>query len=1765
MLVTAKTKGLILTGLLLLLVVISSTLLYAQSNTGKPIRRMTGDYLPAGVPPDKVMIPESGVFSGKYFKLIQFAQIPEDSKRRSWADAGLQLVDYLPEDTYFAVIDVGFDLNQLAGEALTIIDVDDLFKMDPELAYRRAQGELIDQLVLSYYATLDPVSVMADLRTRGVDVDRRLDYARQLYVTIHPAQLNAVLALPYVQFAGLWPAQGEAEDYIRSASGRANYVNSGYNGLTYQGSGVVIAIGEDGTVDNHIDTKGRLIEMMSGDPSSHKIHVMIEAAAGANADATDLNNAWGATVLSVGGDPDYAGLFASHDLRFTNHSLGYGIVAGYDSVARSLDLLASAYGKAMVIYSSGNSGTSVGYPPYDGFSGWANITGQRKQNKNQLAIRNVNSDESLVTSGSIGPAYDGRILPHTTIEGAGGTSLAAPKVTGSLAILSQIYRDRHSGAEPSAMLLRAILMNTADELDDPGPDFRTGYGRPNLRRAHGVIDSGQFLTATVANGNTNLHTIVVPANTSQVRVMLMWPDVAASVGASSAIVNNLNLVGADPGSTSYNPWVLDPSPNPAILDLPATRQVDNLNTMEQVTVDNPTPGVWTFSVTGANVPMGPQQYFIVYEFLTDELHVGFPLHDARFVPGATYYLKWDSYGGTGTFDLAYQLDGGSWTNIVTGHDAASRSYTWVAPAVGTGIHTLKFRVTRGGLSAESDLNTIGAVPSNLTIGWACGPSARLTWGDVAGASAYKVYRLGSQYMAEVTTHITFDGASAILDGLSTTEAESFAVSAVTGAHEGLRANAVTKVGDVNCFYTRTTTANSVNKTSLTLRGLVNPHNTTLTEVHFEYGPTDAYGMSTPNIPTSATGHTEEGISSSIASPLVSRTDLLHYRLVALSDGAPVYGADQIVRLAPGNDFTFDGADDYIDVSDHATLPVYRRGVGTAYSIAMWIKGSPQNAKRLYSEASSTDIDPRLAIQTYTDGKLWVFIRDDNGVVLRNNLSVGVALDNTWHFVTFVDANGSAKLYIDGIQDQSFTYTPGPMTLDQATIGALFRASASDFFNGRIEQVSVWDKALTLAEIRDMLHQPLQGSEAGLKAYYDWDESFNEVFDVVSGDEGMIIGGVANTSSTAPTGVGVEFTTTEANGLVTFTGTGLAANYSSQNGATVIVSRIDVAPNSLSGLSGDLTPLDEQYWVTHRSGTSSFTANVTFTVAEDLTASDEATPAQVQLFYRDQGADGDWAFLAAASSVDAATDQATFNGLTAFKRQFIIARNTEPSITVDTNSLAFSNVKVGCVAYQQLSYALTGLNLATNLEVTPPAGFLVSTDASSGFAPSLSLTPSNTLVSATIYVRLMADSPGAFSGDVVNSSPGATSALVDIPQIEVLNVATSATRMLSFDGVDDYLDVQGFNWNPNSAFTVEWWLKPTARLDWNQQIGNGWGSFLFYTNSSGMVSVGVADNSWSRIDTAADTLVVGEWQHFAFTLNGAQARLYRNGELVGELLASDGLNATWGHFEIGKDSSNTLAGQIDEFRIWSTARTQQEIQDDMHNVLAGSEAGLQLYLQFNAQAGNVVDFANGCYDVTTNNGPTRAISTAPVGAVGALVDTQTPTAVGEPGKQLTVTITSTPSTADYLGIYRTGAGDTQITNEIFPGDVKKRANILWGIHEFGDVTATLVINYANVVGVSDPTLLRVLKRADATGNWVDVTADFVHDPMAHTFTRTGNTEFSEFTIGNTGTPLAVRLGQLTLTDAATPWLFGLLLAASVLWLGTVWRLARRRRRGSEKVW
>jgi hypothetical protein len=209
-------------------------------------------------------------------------------------------------------------------------------------------------------------------------------------------------------------------------------------------------------------------------------------------------------------------------------------------------------------------------------------------------------------------------------------------------------------------------------------------------------------------------------------------------------------------------------------------------------------------------------------------------------------------------------------------------------------------------------------------------------------------------------------------------------------------------------------------------------------------------------------------------------------------GAPTVGAGQF-----GNAFTFNGSSTYLTnlhTADNAVtgLPIYRAG---SYTVAMWVKGAAQTAKFLYG-AGNTNVggstagqNPIFIIQTgqlaANNAKLDIIIRNDAGTALINHLfSTTVVFDNTWHHVAWVDDRGSVRLYVDGNLDAAnFNYTPtGVFTFNTSTIGALFRANLAGVFNGQIDDVAMWERPLTQAEVQQVKNSSLTTPIPALPPY-----------------------------------------------------------------------------------------------------------------------------------------------------------------------------------------------------------------------------------------------------------------------------------------------------------------------------------------------------------------------------------------------------------------------------------------------------------------------------------------------------------------------------------------------------------------------------------------------------------------------------------------------------------------------------------------------------------
>jgi sugar lactone lactonase YvrE len=118
-----------------------------------------------------------------------------------------------------------------------------------------------------------------------------------------------------------------------------------------------------------------------------------------------------------------------------------------------------------------------------------------------------------------------------------------------------------------------------------------------------------------------------------------------------------------------------------------------------------------------------------------------------------------------------------------------------------------------------------------------------------------------------------------------------------------------------------------------------------------------------------------------------------------------------------------------------------------------------------------------------------YIRDsDNNVFSGGPLDAGAVNDGLWHHAAMaIDATGG-RLYLDGVLKSSlpWTGTPGPVTTTQPLNLALYPGDS--FFTGQIGEVSVWNTALSAAQIQAAMNHPLTGSETGLLGYWPMDEA-----------------------------------------------------------------------------------------------------------------------------------------------------------------------------------------------------------------------------------------------------------------------------------------------------------------------------------------------------------------------------------------------------------------------------------------------------------------------------------------------------------------------------------------------------------------------------------------------------------------------------------------------------------------------------------------------------
>ncbi|MDD4924651.1 MAG: LamG domain-containing protein [Dehalococcoidales bacterium] len=180
----------------------------------------------------------------------------------------------------------------------------------------------------------------------------------------------------------------------------------------------------------------------------------------------------------------------------------------------------------------------------------------------------------------------------------------------------------------------------------------------------------------------------------------------------------------------------------------------------------------------------------------------------------------------------------------------------------------------------------------------------------------------------------------------------------------------------------------------------------------------------------------------------------------------------------GTALSFDGVNDYIFKTTSGFESSDSQG-----TISAWIKTNNRNeVDSIFSSSDTATADYYLLFGMDTDGT--ILIQQKNNDTIDQVLTVNTVNDNNWHHVVVVSNGTSYFLYINGKIETTrvgsgsntgdwFSDTSGR---DNINIGALIRNTTTNYFNGSIDDVRIYNYARTPSQIQ-------QDYNAGFAAHF----------------------------------------------------------------------------------------------------------------------------------------------------------------------------------------------------------------------------------------------------------------------------------------------------------------------------------------------------------------------------------------------------------------------------------------------------------------------------------------------------------------------------------------------------------------------------------------------------------------------------------------------------------------------------------------------------------
>ena len=253
--------------------------------------------------------------------------------------------------------------------------------------------------------------------------------------------------------------------------------------------------------------------------------------------------------------------------------------------------------------------------------------------------------------------------------------------------------------------------------------------------------------------------------------------------------------------------------------------------------------------------------------------------------------------------------------------------------------------------------------------------------------------------------------------------------------------------------------------------------------------------------------------------------------IEVSDGTnwQIYNTDTAAGWSGSNTYSlnFDGTDDHLALSSTVT-PNAQQG-----TVSFWIKTSysgPGQNQTVFSQADSSSTTSYLFFGVLTGGEVRIGWADGGSVLIKKGSTT--VNDNAWHHVACTSDGSTWKIYIDGSDEGTLTTVTGSGSdgswygditsgsLNIGRIGCQERTSKDSFVNGNIDEVAVWDSALSSSQITNIYNNGTPGNLLSFSPVAWWRMGDNNnatgttIVDQGSGGNNLTIVNATSGSNTA---------------------------------------------------------------------------------------------------------------------------------------------------------------------------------------------------------------------------------------------------------------------------------------------------------------------------------------------------------------------------------------------------------------------------------------------------------------------------------------------------------------------------------------------------------------------------------------------------------------------------------------------------------------------------